>query len=360
MRKMTRFIWKNLILAGIVIPFSAMGQDIHFSQFYENPLNLNPALGGAFAGDYYISANYRNQWASVMGGSAAYTTEAATAEAHNILKNWGNGYLSPGLTFYSDKSGDAQLGVTEVAFNLASGIYLDDKNLLAVGLQAGYANHSINLAGLQWDDQYVNGVYNPNIASGETSLGNSFSYPDFSAGLDYNYGTGQTNMTSNDAIKGNFGIAAFHVNQPNMSYFSQTYPGSQLYMRFVVHGELMYAISNSNIDLVPQFIYFKQGPADEANLGLKLRYIMKGESKYTGRIKGVALDFGGYYRFSDAAVILGQLEFGNYAIGVSYDINVSSLTTASSGAGGFEISLRFLNLNPFIQSVTPGANHTVF
>ena len=46
-----------------------------------------------------------------------------------------------------------------------------------------------------------------------------------------------------------------------------------------------------------------------------------------------------------------MLEVANFAVGMSYDINVSSLKVASSGKGGFEISLRYTNPNPFEKQV---------
>jgi hypothetical protein len=40
-----------------------------------------------------------------------------------------------------------------------------------------------------------------------------------------------------------------------------------------------------------------------------------------------------------------MFEFGDWAIGVSYDINLSSLTPYSQSRGGMEISLRFRDIN---------------
>jgi len=34
-------------------------------------------------------------------------------------------------------------------------------------------------------------------------------------------------------------------------------------------------------------------------------------------------------------------------MGISYDVNVSSLKTASNGQGGIELSLRYMSPNPF-------------
>ena len=85
------------------------------------------------------------------------------------------------------------------------------------------------------------------------------------------------------------GAAVFHVNQPEMSYYGQSENGTKLYMRYVAHGYVDYGIPNSNIALVPGFVLYEQGPAQEIDLGMKIRYALKQESKYTGISKGSAL-----------------------------------------------------------------------
>ena len=42
-----------------------------------------------------------------------------------------------------------------------------------------------------------------------------------------------------------------------------------------------------------------------------------------------------------------MIEMANYAIGINYDFNISGLKTVSKSKGGIEISLRYVNLNPF-------------
>lgn len=356
----------GVIFAGALFAGNANAQDIHFSQFYEEPLDMNPAMCGAFPGMILGELNYRTQWSSVAGSGYGFSTMAATAEYHNLLKNWTKGYLSPGLNFYSDQSGDAKIGITQVNFTLASGIYLSDRNCLAVGLQAGYAQHSINTANLQWDNQYdqATGQYNPNLGSGEPGIGNSFSYVDFAAGILYSYGTGQTNMTQNDICKFNVGGAIYHISQPQMSYYSGALanaPGTKLYMRYVANSSLIYGIPNSNISICPAAVFYMQGPATELDLGSKFRYVLRQESKYTGIHQGSAFDLGCFYRLRDAIIVMAGLEFGSYAFMVSYDVNVSSLTTASSGRGGLELSLRFINPNPFMGGTESGTTtHSMF
>lgn len=365
MHTKTISVYKYLILGaiGLMIGNSAFAQDIHFSQLFENPLTLNPALGGAFNGTFLGEANYRNQWNSVAQNGDGYHTMALTLEAHNMLKNWGSGYLSPGLSIFEDQSGDAHFTQLEIAFNLASGIYLNDNNCISVGLQGGWDQNSIQLGGLQWDDQFINGAYNSSAPSNENYFGNSLSYADFSGGVAYHYGRGETNMSSNDALKFSAGAAIYHVNEPTVSFYN--YPtslasGTQLYMRYTFYANMEIGVPNTDLQVLPAVVYMKQGPAWEVDAGTKLRYVINPESKYTGNHKGSAIDLGIYYRVNDAAVALLGYEWGNYALAFSYDFNTSALTTASHGAGGFEVSFRYVNLDAILKAGSSTSNKFVF
>ena len=60
-----------LALLTILTVSSLRAQDPQFTQFYANPLYLNPA----FAGTAYcprIHVNYRNQWPSIPGSFVTY------------------------------------------------------------------------------------------------------------------------------------------------------------------------------------------------------------------------------------------------------------------------------------------------
>ena len=55
---------KKLIIAFACLSFGeVMAQDIHFSQFYDSPLNMSPALTGTDA-PFRANLNYRSQWSA--------------------------------------------------------------------------------------------------------------------------------------------------------------------------------------------------------------------------------------------------------------------------------------------------------
>jgi hypothetical protein len=82
------------------------------------------------------------------------------------------------------------------------------------------------------------------------------------------------------------------------------------------------------------------------------RYRIKegGITKGLPQEAGVAI--GGYARFGDAFIPAFTLEIANFVLGISYDVNMSDLKTSTGGQGGLEVSLKFVNPNPFIRAKT--------
>lgn len=352
-----KHLLRIVIVLLICSPFNIRAQDIHFTQFYESPLTLNPALCGAFNGDFRAEINYRNQWAASLGSGYEFSTMAASAEYKNVLQGWKGGFLSPGISFFSDKAGTIQLTTTEVNFSLAGGVYLDPKNTITAGLQGGWSQNSMNLQNVPWDEQYINGQYDPNAATGEPLAGHTLSYSDFSGGLLYNYSSSAVNIASSQYVKYNVGVAFFHINQPDMSFYGTNGPGTNLYIRYVFHAGAEFKMSGSNMALAPLAVFYRQGPAQEIDLGIKLRYALGLQSShYTDFSKSRVADFGIYYRAGDAFIALLQMEFPSYSIGFSYDINTSQYISATTGQGAWEISLRYTPQT----KVGNGDSHSMF
>ena len=67
------------ILVLTLVVFRASAQDPHFSMFYMAPMYLNPALTGAFDGNYRASALFRGQWGSVLQNEAVPMFRTYTA-----------------------------------------------------------------------------------------------------------------------------------------------------------------------------------------------------------------------------------------------------------------------------------------
>src|SRR6056297_1942076 len=100
-----------LILSTLFLGWAStsFGQDIHFSQFYLSPLNLNPAMTGVMNCNIRLTANYRNQWASVLK-SNAYSTYSVSYDQRIPVGR--NDYFGIGGTFWGDVAGEANFGTT--------------------------------------------------------------------------------------------------------------------------------------------------------------------------------------------------------------------------------------------------------
>jgi type IX secretion system PorP/SprF family membrane protein len=319
------------------------GQDIHFSQFYMSPLTQNPALAGVNH-DLRGIINYKDQWKSV---ATPYTTTAASFDMKLNKSKADKGFWAGGLSFFSDKAGDAKMGTTQGNVAAAYHIVMQRYHTLGAAVQGGFVQRSINYGALEWGNQYDGNVFNSSLASGEPVGNNSFTYADLGAGLVYNYNntSGDINVTDNHDLKVTAGVAMFHVHQPGYSFYGTD---EKLYIKYVLHGNAMYSIKNTKLVVVPGFMCYQQGPAREIYAGSLVRYKLKQDSKYTGFQQGAAISIGGFLRAKDAVALAMLLEYSNYAIGLSYDLNTSGLRSASDMRGGMEISLRFVNPNPFL------------
>ncbi len=326
-----------VILISTVL--TANAQDIHFSQFNENPALINPALTGA-SSPIRASIASKDQWKSV---TTPYKTIGASFEARLAPDNWKElkrrSMITTGLSFYKDKVGDGNLGQQHVNLSLASFVALNKKNFISVGIQGSMVQRMIDNSGLLFPNQYNGSVYSANQASNENFVNLKFTYFDLGAGAQWTYARERRNMESYKQFTSHFGFAAYHLLQPKQEYLGTL---SKLYVKYVSHGDLIASIENTNMAISPSYLVQLQGPSKEIIVGAMLRHYIKIKSKYTGIILRDCVGYGLYYRNNDAILFSALFERQEkWAIIMSYDLNISSLAPTSSFRGGFEITLRY-------------------
>ncbi len=346
MRKLNKTL-RYLTLLSLTLSFelqtsNLFAQDIHFTMYDAMPVTTNPATAGVFNGDIRGVLNYRNQWASIGN---PYKTYSVMLDGGLFKNKWQNGFLGAGLNVYKDVAGETNFGTTIISLALSSVVYLNEMNSASVGLMGSWAQNSINPNNLQWDEQFNGQFYDPTAPSYETMTFENKNYFDFSAGALWAYGSGAKTLSSHDEFTMMAGAAFYHVTRPSRQVeFGDL---DKLYSKFAFHVSSHIGIANTKMAFRPKFITYFQGPTREITGGLLFRYMLREESKYTGIFKEMAISFGGYYRFGDAFAPSAEFEIANFAIGVSYDMNISGLTAATGGSGGPEIFIRFINPNPF-------------
>lgn len=332
-----------IILIFVHVATVLKSQDIHFSQFSMTPLLMNPAQAGV-QNNLRGILNYKNQWSSV---AEPYRTYNFSFDVSLKKKKNVTGFSALGINIYSDKAGNAGMGTFQGNLVYAYHVYLSDRSTLGGGLYGAFGQRSIDFGELQWGSQYDGMNYNANLPSGEPTGSSNFTYLDLGGGVHWKYSKNERYMTGNDQRTFNAGVAVFHFNSPKYSFYDTD---EKLHMKEVIYGNALIGISNTNFSVVPGFFFCKQGKTNELFLGSQFRFQLKESSKITGYVKGSSISAGIFYRNRDAVVANLMFEFSQYAVGMSYDVNLSGLKTASRGLGGFELSLRFVSPNPFLYS----------
>lgn len=321
-------------LALVLIGQSLNAQDIHFSQYAETPSIINPALAGVRY-NTSIQANYKDQWGSV---AQRYQTFGLSFEQTIKFKKLKSNYFAVAVNIFRDAAGDAKLNTLTPNLGFAYHQKVNRSLKLSAGLQGGFIYRTIDVDNLRWDRQYNGTGYDPNLPSGENTPRSSITTYDLGGGINLNYNQNDRFMSSRSAAKFNIGAAAYHYGLGKNSFFSTD---EKLQTRFCAYFNGDFSIPNTKNALMPSLLYMRQGPSEELIAGVLFKFIVVDPSTYTGVKKPVSLALGGHYRFKDAIVPALLLQFDRYAFGLSYDINVSALTTASNKKGGMEIMLRY-------------------
>lgn len=315
---MIKPITKILVFCfSILIANHAFSQDIHFSQFYNSPLNLNPSLIGAFKGDFRFVGNQRTQWSSV---TTPYSTFGLSADANGIF----NSPIGAGLSVYNDKAGDSDFSTLQIGIGGTYSIKIDSTQNIKIGLQPTFTQRSINYDKLQFDNQYNGNFYDANLSNGETFINTGGSYMNLHAGVSYH-----KQIAQRKEING--GIALHNILKPEQSFFNTNIP---LHQRITLHAGGLFAVSDK-IDVLPNIFFQKQHNYKEIIFG--------GQGKYhlnNGNYKAVYA--GIWYRNADATYFNVGLDYADFHFGISYDLNLSSLSVASRNRGGFEFSVIYI------------------
>ena len=298
-------------LLGVMLAASAVAgaQDIGFSQFYANPLYLNPAFAGSMVAPR-ISLTYRAQWPGLV---SAFTTVSASYDQYVPDLHGGIGAI-----VMTDRVGDHGA----LSTNMLGGMYafrfqVSREVFVSAALQASVVNTN-----LRWDDymrfpdqidrelgfSYATGATPPDKLSQWTV--------DFNAGL---------------LVFGRqwyAGVAAAHLTQPNMAFYSE----DRVPMKFTVHAGGLITVAEerrrqSSLELgtpiiSPNLVYQYQGGLHYFNYGVYLDWMPF--------LVGVWFRHG--VENPDAFIFQVGVQQDYFKVGYSYDVTVSKLANATAGA----------------------------
>jgi type IX secretion system PorP/SprF family membrane protein len=317
------------LVASVFVINTLEAQDPNFSQFFASPLSLNPALTGKFDGVYRIAGNYRNQWPTINN---AFITSTASID-FGILQNhipdidkFGIGILA-----LTDRAGDGVLVTNYAGLSLAYHKGLDENGYhqLGAGFQTTYVNKRLDVSKVYFEDQLTplgfTGVTSEIFSSKQINV----HYVDVNAGILYN---GSTNGYNNFYI----GASMYHINRPKESF-----QGGQ----YLLHSRTTVQLGGKIPAGSYNYLHISANFSLQANANAMTYGAAFGYNANHNQDNPTNIYIGVWNRFSnlnDAVIPYVGLEFSSLQLGYSYDVNISSLKTASNMRGGNEISLIYI------------------
>ena len=311
-----------LVLLLVILNFAVLNaQDLHFSQFNNSPITLNPAFSGINGCSYRLVANYKAQWTNLDAFQTYAVSYDMAVLKHGPKSNFGG----VGLSLMSDVAGDLNFKTNMMNLSLSYTVLLNKKGTqsISTGLVGGVGIRSFDASRMTTDAQFAENGFDPSLNTMENIPNSRVVFADVGAGFLWNY-----NVTKNSNYYA--GLALSHVNQPGISFVNQA--DERLFMKFTFHGGALIPLTNLMF-LMPSFMYLHQGPHDQLNLGtyVKLRKSIDPKDK-------TAFYLGGWYRWKDALIFAARVDIAGFNVGFSYDVTLSELTKATLN-GGPELSV---------------------
>lgn len=307
-------------------------QDIHFSQFYNLPMTINPASTGVFDGDWQASMGYRNQWKSI---GQPFQTLAGSYERQMYAYNQ---HFSLGGYLLRDNTGNVALKSTQF---VASGAYHKTVNnhMLHAGLQVGYMFRIVDYGMITVPGQFNSGTgqFDSSLPS-ELENGDKLSYLDINFGFLWEKKYGK--------FKPEAGFSLYHLNNPKESFYDDD---NHLPMKTAFQAALKYDVSPS-LYIQPRMYLLNQTKARDYIVGSSAGLAVVPNSS------GVREIFGGLYLRNtlagktDAMIVMAGALVRNIQVGISYDLNVSSLKSYTNSRGAFELTIIYRSISTVLNT----------
>ncbi len=298
-----------------VLRFSVQPQEIHFSQYNNAPLLINPALTGDLNNCYLrLGFNYKDQW------EKTFFTQSVFVDSKISIKHYNNkNSLGIGVLLYNDKAGDSELttnyGMVLIALHKS---FNADKTVFgSLGFSFGLGNLSINYSNLYFDSQWNGFTFDNNLSNNENFASNSLLYYDLNVG-------GMLTFIKQNSFTLKIGGSVSNIIGQKYSFLGQNiYKGK----KYLAHSEIIFKI-NKQIILSPSILFSMQNQSSEIIVGGNSYFLFSDLKLLTGL----------WFRFlRDITPVIG-IEYHKFALNFSYDINISRQHVATNYKGGLEFS----------------------
>lgn len=317
---MKRMLVISVFLLSTIMVF---GQEVQFSQFYTQVLNLNPAFAGATP-QYRASAGYRNQWPELPQAFVSYT---ASFDAYVPELNSGFG-----ITMLRDRAGVGALSQTRVNLSYAYSIQLNKNITARPAISFGYYQRGVDSDRLIFGDQLVRGTSRSTVEQLERQKG----FFDASAGgLIY---------SKNIWV----GFSALHLNKPNESLLGDI---SSLPTFYSLHFGGRIVIEKDRFDVVEKAFWLAvnmkaQNESVQTDVGVYAEFSPIVFGLWYRGIDWQKKNDDAFYNTRDAIIPLVGIKLEGFSVAYSYDITISDISGATGGAHEIGLVYEFIDPRP--------------
>lgn len=299
----------------LLISFSLKveAQDSHFSQFFANPMYLNPAFAGT-ARCPRLMLNYRDQWPNIPG---TFVTYSAAYDQHIEGLNGGIGFM-----LMNDRAGQGTMNTLTGSILYSYQLPINKRFSLRFGAQASFFQKSVDWNKLTFGDM-IDPRYGFIYPTNEVNANQTIYRPDFSTGI--------LGFSKNYY----FGVAVHHLFQPKENFILDNAPDNYLPRKYTVHGGYVFPLDRKDPEdgnWSPNIMYMRQREFSELLVGM---YVKKGP------IVG-----GMWYRHAgpkttESFIFLVGLQTRAYKFGYSWDLTTSEQGIQTGGAHEVSLTMNF-------------------
>jgi len=296
MRK--KFYWNLIIIWGWSISMLHSQNNLHYSQFYNAPMFLNPALTGQIGEDLFrLNAHARNQWSGLSGadGKFLYETRSGGVDLSLFKKRFG-----VGVYILQDVAGGGIFSTIQGNLAFSYSFIMGD-NTLSFGAQGLYNTTQLNPSVPRWGN--ISGPF----------LESSTSYMDCNFGANFKWDL--------YFLTANLGLAANNLLEAPQRFTKTGAQGLQVPRSYKAYALLDFDMTE-RMKLLPGFYGSFQAVSTNLVMGSNFSYkILKGGTY------GNSLILGLWLRTNDgnleSVIPTFGMKMNKLQVMMSYDAHVS-------------------------------------
>ena len=329
----TQIIFLSFILS---LTYNLKAQDYKFSQFYNSPLNLNPANTGRINSLYRLVANYRLQYLPLQTPSP-FNTFSASGDAGLFRDQLRDDIWGIGVVFTYDRQTAIQTNSFMISTAYHKSLGREKKHYLSAGFQVGFTQRSLDRGNLSFEIQFDNrvGAFDLTLPSGEVFKSGKYFQPNMNIGLMWS-------SQFSKLIGAYAGFSMFNIIKAKDTFFKSD---NERARRMNAHAGLVFNIKNK-IMVSPNGMFMTQAKAIQWVAGTSVSVNLSGKEEpfRTAVSAGVWVDGNQKLKAGDNAMgsVIASVgvSFFGVQVGLSYDAALKKdLSKAVKTFGALEASI---------------------